>query len=165
MRADQPNTPAGTTKWWHSHWQHDDIAPQCDQASASATDRDKSYRRLWTHHEEDSGGCAWIVDPRYDPGRLHRKAMIVALMAADRAAAATRPQRTSLALAHERPREMIHALALRPHSISELAARQGLTLPAIHKHIRVLEGAGMVRLRKTGRTTFLALRREPLGRL
>jgi DNA-binding transcriptional ArsR family regulator len=69
------------------------------------------------------------------------------------------------ALAHEQRRGMMHALALRPHSISDLAAQQGLSLQAIHKHIRVLEDAGMVRRRKTGRTTFLALRREPLGRL
>ncbi|MGA7688304.1 MAG: metalloregulator ArsR/SmtB family transcription factor [Jiangellales bacterium] len=69
------------------------------------------------------------------------------------------------ALAHGHRRDMIHALALRPHSISELAERQELSLPAIHKHIRVLEDAGMVRRRKTGRTTFLALRREPLDLL
>ena len=69
------------------------------------------------------------------------------------------------ALAHEHRRQIIHALALRPHSISELAEQRGLSLPAIHKHIAVLEDAGMVGRRKTGRTTFLALRREPLRRL
>lgn len=69
------------------------------------------------------------------------------------------------ALAHEHRRQIVHALALRPHSISELAALRGLSLPAIHKHIRVLEAAGMVRRRKTGRVTFLSLQRSPLGRL
>lgn len=69
------------------------------------------------------------------------------------------------ALAHEHRRQIVHALALRPHSISELADRRGLSLPAIHKHIRVLEDAALVRRRKSGRTTFLALQREPLRRL
>jgi len=70
----------------------------------------------------------------------------------------------------------IHALALSNHGTSasvsprtaggtELAEPQRLFLPATHKHIRVLEGAGMVRRRKTGRPTYLALRREPLGLL
>ncbi len=69
------------------------------------------------------------------------------------------------ALAHEHRRQIIHALALRPHTISELADRRGLSLPAIHKHIQVLEEAALVRRRKTGRTTILALQREPLRRL
>lgn len=69
------------------------------------------------------------------------------------------------AMAHEHRREVVHALALRPHAISELARLRGLSLPAIHKHIRVLEEAGMVRRRKIGRTTVLALQRGPLRRL
>jgi DNA-binding transcriptional ArsR family regulator len=69
------------------------------------------------------------------------------------------------ALAHEHRRQIIHALALRPHSISELADVRGLSLPAIHKHIHVLEDAAMVRRRKIGRTTILSLQRAPLGRL
>jgi DNA-binding transcriptional ArsR family regulator len=69
------------------------------------------------------------------------------------------------ALAHEHRRQIIHALALRPHSISELADIRGLSLPAIHKHILVLEDAAMVRRRKIGRTTVLSLQRAPLGRL
>jgi DNA-binding transcriptional ArsR family regulator len=56
----------------------------------------------------------------------------------------------------------MHALSLRPHSISQLASIQGLSLPAIHKHIRVLEEAGMVIRKKAGRTNFLALNRKPL---
>jgi DNA-binding transcriptional ArsR family regulator len=69
------------------------------------------------------------------------------------------------ALAHEHRRQIIHALATRPHAISELADRRDLSLPAIHKHIQVLEEAAMIRRRKTGRTTTLSLRREPLRRL
>jgi DNA-binding transcriptional ArsR family regulator len=69
------------------------------------------------------------------------------------------------ALANEHRREIIRLLALQPRSISQLADLRGLTLPAIHKHIRVLEGATMVSRRKLGRTNFLALEREPLSRL
>jgi DNA-binding transcriptional ArsR family regulator len=69
------------------------------------------------------------------------------------------------ALANEHRRDIIRLLALRPRSISQLAEARGLSLPAIHKHVRVLEQAGMVSRRKLGRTNFLALEREPLNRL
>ena len=69
------------------------------------------------------------------------------------------------ALANEHRREMMRLLALQPRSISQLAELRGLSLPAIHKHVRVLEEAAMVSRRKLGRTNFLALEREPLNRL
>jgi DNA-binding transcriptional ArsR family regulator len=56
----------------------------------------------------------------------------------------------------------VRLLALHPYSISRLAERRGLTLPAINKHVGVLEGAGLVSRRKLGRTTFLALGRAPI---
>jgi len=69
------------------------------------------------------------------------------------------------ALANEHRREIMRLLALQPRSISQLADLRGLSLPAIHKHVHVLEEAAMVRRRKFGRTNFLALEREPLDRL
>ena len=69
------------------------------------------------------------------------------------------------ALANEHRRELILLLALQPRSISQLAELRGLSLPAIHKHVRVLEDAAMVKRRKLGRTNFLALERDPLIRL
>jgi DNA-binding transcriptional ArsR family regulator len=66
------------------------------------------------------------------------------------------------ALANEHRREIIRALAVQPRSISQLASLRDLSLPAIHKHVRALENAGMVRRRKIGRTNFLALERGPL---
>lgn len=69
------------------------------------------------------------------------------------------------ALANEHRRGIVLLLALQPRSISQLAELRGLSLPAIHKHVRVLEDAAMVRRRKLGRTNFLALEREPLMRL
>ena len=66
------------------------------------------------------------------------------------------------ALANDHRREIVRLIAIQPRSISQLAEARRLSLPAIHKHIRVLEGAEMVRRRKVGRTNFLAIEREPL---
>jgi DNA-binding transcriptional ArsR family regulator len=66
------------------------------------------------------------------------------------------------ALANEHRREIVRLLALQPSSISRLAQLRDLSLPAIHKHVRVLEEAEMVRRRKIGRTNFLSLERKPI---
>jgi DNA-binding transcriptional ArsR family regulator len=66
------------------------------------------------------------------------------------------------ALANEHRREMVYLLGLQPNSISRLAATRGLSLPAMNKHVRVLEEAGLVTRRKLGRTTFLALDRSAI---
>jgi DNA-binding transcriptional ArsR family regulator len=66
------------------------------------------------------------------------------------------------ALGNEHRRHIIERLALQPRSIGELAHERGLSLPAIHRHIKGLEAAGMVIRRKVGRTNFLALDRRPL---
>ena len=73
--------------------------------------------------------------------------------------------RVFAALANRHRREMVHLLALQPHSIGRLADIRGLSLPAINKHVRVLEEAGMVRRRKLGRTTFLTLDRASIRSL
>lgn len=66
------------------------------------------------------------------------------------------------ALANKHRREIVYCLSLQPCSISELASRRCLSLPAIHKHIKVLENAGMIMRKKIGRSNFLALNRESL---
>ena len=66
------------------------------------------------------------------------------------------------ALANKHRREIIYILSLQPYSISQLASMRGLSLPAIHKHIKVLENAGIIRRRKIGRTNFITLNRESL---
>jgi DNA-binding transcriptional ArsR family regulator len=66
------------------------------------------------------------------------------------------------ALAHKHRREIIHILSLQPCSISQLATMRGLSLPAIHKHIDVLEKGGLIIRKKIGRTNFLTLNREAL---
>ena len=66
------------------------------------------------------------------------------------------------ALANKHRREIIYVLSLQPCSISHLASMRGLSLPAIHKHIKLLENAGLTLRKKIGRTNFLALNRESL---
>ena len=69
------------------------------------------------------------------------------------------------ALASRHRREIIAQLALQPESISQLARMRGLSLPAIHKHVAILEDAGLITRRKTGRVTYLALERRSLRAL
>lgn len=57
------------------------------------------------------------------------------------------------------------ALSLTPCSISYLASMRGLSLPAMHKHVKILESAGLVRRTKIGRTNVLAIRRSSLRSL
>lgn len=66
------------------------------------------------------------------------------------------------ALANKHRREMIYALGLQPQSISQLASMRDLSLPAIHKHIKILEDSGLIKTKKIGRTHFLGLNRHTL---
>ena len=61
------------------------------------------------------------------------------------------------ALANPHRREIVYVLGLQPWAISQLARMRGLSLPAIYKHVKILENAGLVRRRKAGRTTYLLL--------
>ena len=69
------------------------------------------------------------------------------------------------ALANAHRREIIYLLGLQPYSIQQLAGIRGLSLQAIHKHIKLLENAGIVNRRKIGRTNFLTLERRSLRAL
>ncbi|MEQ1872544.1 MAG: metalloregulator ArsR/SmtB family transcription factor [Ilumatobacteraceae bacterium] len=61
------------------------------------------------------------------------------------------------ALANKHRRAIVYAVGLQPFSITQLAEMRDLSLPAIHKHIKILESAGLVVRRKMGRTNFLTL--------
>lgn len=67
------------------------------------------------------------------------------------------------ALANRHRREIIYNLSLQPYAIHQLAEMRSLSLPAIHKHIRVLEKAELIIRKKIGRTNFLAINRDSLG--
>ena len=66
------------------------------------------------------------------------------------------------ALANEHRRDIIYVLGLQPHSINQLATLRDLSLPAIHKHIKILKNANLVIEKKIGRTHFLTLNRQSL---
>jgi DNA-binding transcriptional ArsR family regulator len=70
--------------------------------------------------------------------------------------------RVLTALANPHRRSIVSMLGLQPSTISSLAHLHGLSLPAIHKHLKVLEIAGLITRRKVGRSTFLTLRPEPI---
>jgi len=69
------------------------------------------------------------------------------------------------ALANKHRREIVYLLGLQPYSISQLAYMRHLSLPAIHKHIKLLENAGLIIRKKTGQTNFLTLNRQSLREL
>ncbi len=66
------------------------------------------------------------------------------------------------ALSHSKRRDMVHSLSFRPATVTQLAEEYGLSLPAIHKHIRSLEKAGLIHRKKVGRTNFVALNHASL---
>ncbi len=53
----------------------------------------------------------------------------------------------------------------KPQSISRLADGSALTRQAITKHLRILEGAGVVRSARIGRESVFELRPQPLNEL
>ena len=66
------------------------------------------------------------------------------------------------ALANKHRREIIYVLSLQPCSINKLASMRKLSLPAIHKHIKILEKGGLILRKKIGQTNFLTLNRAAL---
>jgi DNA-binding transcriptional ArsR family regulator len=66
------------------------------------------------------------------------------------------------ALGHPKRRGMLHTLSFRPATVSQLAEEYDLSLPAIHRHIRVLEEARLIQRKKVGRVNFIALNRAGL---
>ena len=69
---------------------------------------------------------------------------------------------TYAALSHPVRRAMIRRLGSGEARVTELAAPFEISLAAASKHIRVLEGAGLVRRRVDGRDHFLRLDAAPL---
>lgn len=64
---------------------------------------------------------------------------------------------TFFALADATRREMLTVLIRREATVSELAAPHSISLPAVMKHLRVLENAGLVSQRKIGRERHCCL--------
>ena len=70
---------------------------------------------------------------------------------------------TFAALADPTRRAILNRLALGEANVSELAEPFSMSLPAVSKHLRVLEEAGLLVRRKEGRTHHCSLRADPLA--
>ncbi len=64
------------------------------------------------------------------------------------------------ALADPTRRAVLRRLAVGPASISELAQPFEMALPSFMKHVRLLEGSGMIRTRKRGRVRTCTIERR-----
>lgn len=71
---------------------------------------------------------------------------------------------TFSALADSTRRAILKQLSEGEHTVSQVAEPFSMSLPAISKHIRVLEKAGLLTRRKEGVTHYLSLNAEPLQR-
>jgi DNA-binding transcriptional ArsR family regulator len=70
---------------------------------------------------------------------------------------------TFSALADPTRREILVQLAGGERSVGELAEPFDISLPAISRHLRVLEGAGLITREREGRMRRCRLEPEPLG--
>lgn len=66
------------------------------------------------------------------------------------------------ALADPTRREIVRQLAQESHTISQLAKSFEMSLPAVLKHIKLLEEAGIVKRNKKGRENTLTINPSPL---
>ena len=67
------------------------------------------------------------------------------------------------ALAHPIRRDIVERLSAGPATVSEATADMGVSKPAISKHVKLLEEAGIVTRTVEGRTHRLTLEPDSLG--
>lgn len=72
------------------------------------------------------------------------------------------PDRVFAALASAPRRRILASLAQAAASTTELAARFGLTAPAVSRHLAVLGNAGLVAASRQGQRVLYRLKREAL---
>jgi DNA-binding transcriptional ArsR family regulator len=70
--------------------------------------------------------------------------------------------RTFAALADPTRRRILQDLAGGDHCVTDLARPYSMSLPAVSKHLRVLERAGLIQRRRCGRVHSLKLQAEPM---
>ena len=70
--------------------------------------------------------------------------------------------RTFAALADPTRRRILSHLARGNHRVTHLARHHDMSLPAVSKHLRVLEKAGLLRRRRYGRVHEMELQAKPL---
>lgn len=76
---------------------------------------------------------------------------------------ARRLDRTFAALADPTRRRILEQLARGERNVTELARPHAMSLPAVSKHLRILEQAGLLRRRRYGRVHSMQLRTAPLA--
>ena len=72
---------------------------------------------------------------------------------------------TLIALADDTRRRILTRLAAGEARVTEVAAPFGISLNSVSKHIKLLERAGLVRRRVSGRDHFLTLEPKPFDEL
>ncbi len=72
---------------------------------------------------------------------------------------------TLIALADETRRSILKRLSTGEARVTEVAEPFGISLNSVSKHIKLLERAGLVRRRISGRDHFLALEPKPFDEL
>jgi DNA-binding transcriptional ArsR family regulator len=72
---------------------------------------------------------------------------------------------TLVALADETRRSILQRLAAGEARVTEIAAPYDISLNSVSKHIRILERAGLVRRRVSGRDHFLSLEPKPMDQV
>ncbi len=75
---------------------------------------------------------------------------------------ATQLDATFAALSDPTRRRMLEALSHRQLRVKELAEPFAMSLPAVSKHLRVLEKAGLLKRRRVGREHHIAIEPEPM---
>jgi DNA-binding transcriptional ArsR family regulator len=70
--------------------------------------------------------------------------------------------RTFAALADPTRRRILEHLAGGDRCVTDLARPHRMSLPAVSKHLRVLEGAGLIRRQRQGRVHRLKLEAKPM---
>jgi DNA-binding transcriptional ArsR family regulator len=70
-----------------------------------------------------------------------------------------------VALADQTRRAVIRRLGRGPASVGDLAREFPMALPSFMKHVRTLEGSGLIRTAKSGRVRTCTLNRERLALL
>ncbi|MHB8633515.1 MAG: ArsR/SmtB family transcription factor [Thermoplasmatota archaeon] len=69
---------------------------------------------------------------------------------------------TFQALADPTRLAIVERLRRGPATLTEVGAPMGMSLPAVLKHVRILEASGLVVGHRTGRTRHLRLRAAPM---
>jgi DNA-binding transcriptional ArsR family regulator len=70
--------------------------------------------------------------------------------------------RTFAALANPTRRRILHQLIHGQNCVTRLAKPYAMSLPAVSKHLRILETAGLIRRRRYGRVHQVELEAKPL---